>query len=63
MPSARLRVVLLGAHGHGQLHLANAIRLSDDGGAQLVGVADPRPPTPLMREAAGISRTARSACL
>jgi predicted dehydrogenase len=53
MAHERARVVLLGVHGHGQWHLANVIRLSGEGRTELVGVADPRPPTPAMREAAG----------
>jgi predicted dehydrogenase len=37
------RVLLVGAFGHGQWHLANLRRLSDAGIARLVGVCDLRP--------------------
>ena len=47
------RVALLGAHGHGEVHLRNVARLAAAGRVELVGVADPRPPTPDQRALAG----------
>jgi predicted dehydrogenase len=41
------RVALVGARGHGASYFDRLDRLSADGRAQLVAVADPRPPGPL----------------
>src|SRR3954452_3657626 len=49
------RVALLGAHGHGEVHLRNIARLSAAGAAELVGVADPREPTEAHRAITGPS--------
>ncbi|WP_270889005.1 Gfo/Idh/MocA family protein [Pedococcus sp. 5OH_020] len=47
------RVALLGAHGHGEVHLRNIKRLALAGRATLAGVADPRPPTDTLRDLVG----------
>jgi predicted dehydrogenase len=48
------RVVLVGAHGHGQWHLKNIRRLAAVRDVRLVGVCDPRPlEDPGLRELAG----------
>jgi len=38
------RLALIGTGGHGRGHLAQGIRLHDDGAVRLVAVADPHPP-------------------
>lgn len=48
-----VRVLLVGAHGHGRFHLANIRRLSADPGVRLVGVCDTRPLTDELRALTG----------
>ena len=43
VPGTSARVVLAGAHGHGQTHLRNLGRLARSGAVTVAGVCDPRP--------------------
>jgi predicted dehydrogenase len=43
VPGTSVRVVLAGAHGHGQTHLRNLGRLARSGAVTVAGVCDPRP--------------------
>ena len=47
------RVAVIGAHGHGAVHLRNVVRLAQDGRVELAGVVDPRPMSPAEHELLG----------
>ncbi|MBR8743296.1 Gfo/Idh/MocA family protein [Nocardiopsis sp. MG754419] len=46
LPEGPVPVLLVGLHGHGRSHLRALRPLADQGLVRLVGVCDPRPPTP-----------------